>query len=131
MNKVIKNIFGLTLFTLGIALSLSSCKKEVQPELILTVKDELGQPLKNMRVAIFVSELESAFLDPIVIDSGRTDAVGVFRKKFINTVIVDVAAFKINANGDTTQFAMETIKIEEKRQKSKENFVRRTLILTN
>lgn len=131
MNKVIKNILGLTLLTIGIALSFTSCKKEVQPELVLTVQNELGQPLRNLKVVVFISELDESLLAPIVLDSGVTDAVGIYRKKFVNTVIVDVAAFRINAMGDTTQFGLETYKIEEKRQKSKENIVRRTMILPN
>tara|TARA_R110002049_G_scaffold116112_2_gene268512 strand:+ start:3749 stop:4144 length:396 start_codon:yes stop_codon:yes gene_type:complete len=131
MNKVIKNILGLTFLTLGIALSFTACKKEVQPELILTVKNERGQTLRNVKIAIFASELDESLLDPILLDSGVTDAAGVFRKKFVNTVIIDVAAFRVNQMGDTTQYAMETFKIEEKRQKSKENFVRETLILPN
>lgn len=131
MNKVIKNILGLAFLTIGIALSFSSCKKEVQPELILTVQNENGVALRNIRVAIFTSELDEALIDPIILDSGLTDAAGVYRKKFINTVIVDVAAFVINQTGDTTRFAMDTYKIEEKRQRSKENFVRRTLVLPN
>ncbi len=131
MNKVIKNILGLSFLSLSIALTFTSCKKEVQPELILTVENELGQPYRNIRVAVFASELENALLDPIVLDSGRTDAVGVYRKKFINTVIVDVAAFRLDSLGDTTQFAMRTIRVEEKRQRSRDNFVRRTLILPN
>jgi hypothetical protein len=129
MNKVIKNILGLGFLSISIAFAFTACKKEVQPELILTVQNEIGQPLKNVRVAIFASELENALLDPIVLDSGRTDAVGVYRKKFLNTVIVDVAALRIDSLGDTTQFAMKTIKVEEKRQRSRDNFVRRTLIL--
>ncbi len=131
MNKVIKNILPVAILTISIALTFSSCKKEVQPELILTVQNEDGVGLRNIRVAIFASELDEAFLDPIILDSGLTDAVGVYRKKFINTVIVDVAAFVINQSGDTTRFAMDTYKIEEKRQRSKENFVRRTLVLSN
>ncbi len=131
MNKVIKNILGLSFLSLSIALTFTSCKKEVQPELILTVENEMGRALKNVRVAIYASELENTLLDPIILDSGRTDAVGVYRKKFINTVIVDVAALRIDSLGDTTQFAMKTIKVEEKRQRSRDNFVRRTLILPN
>jgi hypothetical protein len=128
MNKVIKNIFGALLISIVIV----GCKKDVQPELILTVQDELtGQPLKGIKVAIFANELDPMSISYGILDSGLTDASGKYRKSFPNTVVLDVAAFVTNKDGDTLRFAKETFKIEEKRQKSKDNFVRRTIILPN
>lgn len=125
MNKVIKNIFGALLISLVIV----GCKKEVEPELILTVEDEFGGPLKGINVAIFANELDPLSVSFGILDSGITDASGKYRKKFPNTVVLDVAAYVTNKDGDTTRFAKETFKIEEKRQRSKENYVRRTIFL--
>ncbi len=129
MNKVIKNIIGTCLVLLTISVILTACKKEVEPDLVLKVERMNGAAARGFNVFVYANEIDPFLTSPDVLDQGTTDNLGIYSKTFPNTVIVDVLVFRLDSLGDTLASKLVTYKLEEKRQKSKKNFERRTMIL--
>lgn len=129
MNKVIKNIVGTCLVLFTISVILSACKKEVEPDFILKVERKNGTPARGFNVFVYANEIDPFITSPDVLDQGTTDNLGIYSKTFPNTVIVDVLVFRLDTLGDTLTSKLATYKLEEKRQKSKKNYERRTMVL--
>lgn len=112
------------LLAVATSIIFTSCKKEVSPELALTVYDVSGAPSKSKKVKIFVTGDQYRAFNAKAIDSAKTDAFGKAFFKFDNTILVDIYLY--GAGGkivDSTSVLCET-----KRLKNKEkNIIERSL----
>jgi len=104
-----------------------SCKKEVSPEIEITVVDTLNV----VRGGVWVkTSVDGAVLGPLnarVLDSVRTDQFGKAFFKYDNTVLVDVATYR----NQSSRVKIDSVSIlaETKRKKrNDDNVYERTLI---
>lgn len=84
---------SLVFLSLLIGVTLFSCKKEVPPELEVTVVTEQNEPFPNGWVEITVDGAEQGVLNPRVIAASKTDNFGKAFFKFDNTVLVDISLY--------------------------------------
>ncbi|MEQ8624974.1 MAG: hypothetical protein RJQ00_12505 [Vicingaceae bacterium] len=115
---------SLPLFIMLLAFASTSCKKEVSPEIEITVVKENGTPQGDAIVKTSIEGAEGGIINAEVIAEERTDQFGKAYFKFDNTVLVDVAVYRGNEIVDSTSILAET-----KRQRPREdNVYERTLI---
>lgn len=103
-----------------------SCKKEVSPELEVTVVDGDDKILANRWVKLSVGGADNGILNAEVIDSSATDQFGKAFFSFSNTVLVDVALYRFQ--NSTTIIDSTSVLLETKRQRGDENKVERKLV---
>lgn len=116
MNKSIKN---LTLLMIGFSLFTTvGCKREVSPELEITVFDTLGAAVNRAKVKINVDGAVNGIITPRAIDSSFTDAFGKAYFEFDNTILVDVQVLNKGVVVDSA-----SVLCEEKRLKRGEDNV--------
>lgn len=121
MNKSIKK---LTLLSLGISLFTAiGCKREVSPELEITVFDTLGVAVNNAKVRINVDGANNGLLIPRAIDSSRTDAFGKAYFEFDNTILLDVQVLNGNVVADSASVLCEVKRLK----RNEDNIFERTL----
>ena len=107
------------LFFIITGIFLTSCKKDVSPELEITVNDINGNKQKNAKVKVSVDGATDGIVNSRVIDSVNTDQFGKAFFQFDNTILIDVAVF----SQDGTVSDSLSILCETKKLKSKENNV--------
>jgi len=114
---------SLPLFIMLLAFTSTSCKKEVSPEIEITVLKEDGTPQGGAWVRTSIEGAEGGIINAEIIAEERTDQFGKAYFEFDNTVLVDVAVYRGNDIVDSTSILAET-----KRQKPREdNVYERTL----
>lgn len=114
---------SLPLFIMLLALASTSCKKEVSPEIEITVLKEDGSPQGGAWVRTSIEGAKGGIINADVIAEERTDQFGKAYFEFDNTVLVDVAVYRGNEIVDSTSILAET-----KRQRPREdNVYERTL----
>jgi len=115
---------SLPLFIMLLAFSSTSCKKEVSPEIEITVIKENGEPQGGALVRTSIDGANGGIINDEVISETKTDKFGKAYFEFDNTVLVDVALYRGAIIVDSTSILAET-----KRQKPREdNVYERTLI---
>lgn len=122
MYKSIKN---LTLLLIGFSLFTTvSCKREVSPELEITVVDTLGAAVSKAKVRINVDGAIDGIITPRAIDSTQTDGFGKAYFEFDNTILVDVQLLKSGIVVDSTSVLCE----EKRLKRGEDNVFERKLI---
>ena len=102
------------LFFVIAGLFLGSCKKEISPELEVTVVDTLGVPAQGAKVKVSVDGANRGIINGRIIDSAQTDAFGKAFFKFDNTVLVDVAVYRGAVPVDSVSCLCETKRLKRK-----------------
>lgn len=103
---------------------MTSCKKEVSPELEISVVDTLGAAVGGAKVKLTVDGLEFGVVIDQAIDSTQTDAFGKAYFEFDNTILVDVGLYKFDIKVDSTSILLETKRLK----RNEDNVFERTLI---
>lgn len=109
---------SLPLFLMLLAFTSTSCKKEVSPEIEITVFTESGEAKRGALVRTSIDGANGGIINDQVISETTTDRFGKAYFKFDNTVLVDVALYKGGTIVDSTSILAET-----KRQKPREDNV--------
>jgi hypothetical protein len=111
MGKSMKKLSLLSVVVAGILLS--SCKKEVSPELEITVVDSLNAPVNQAKVKLSVDGAVFGIVNEKAIDSTLTDAFGKAYFDLDNTILVDVSLYnRENKKVDSTSMLLETKKLK-------------------
>lgn len=105
------------------AMLFTSCKKEVSPELKVSVVNGSSMPLRNATVTVEAAGADSSRLIPEFHEEQITDNYGHAYFKFKNTVLVTIVAERGTLIDST--FAL----LETKRTKEKENLYEKTIVL--
>lgn len=100
-----------------------SCKKEVNPELKVSVVDVNRTPLRNAVVEVRADGSDQARLIPEFQESKRTDNYGNAYFNFKGTVLITIIATR-NRKSDSTYALLET-----KRMRKDDNVYEKTLVL--
>jgi hypothetical protein len=111
MGKSMKKLSLLLVVVAGILLS--SCKREVSPELEVTVVDSLNTPVRSAKVKLSVDGANFGIVNPKAIDSTQTDGFGKAYFDLDNTVLVDVSLFNGQKIVDSTSILLETKKLKK------------------
>lgn len=105
----------LSLLLLSTALlAFASCKKEVSPELEITVKNTDGSARGGVKVKISVDGANFGLVNAKGIDSTFTDGFGKAYFKFDNTILIDAAVYKDGIPVDSTSVLCETKRLKRK-----------------
>ncbi len=112
------------LFLVFSGLFFSSCKKEISPELEVTVVDTLGFPAGGVSVKISVDGADRGIVNARIIDSAKTDGFGKAFFKFDNTVLVDASVSRKGVPVDSVSCLCETKRLKRK----EENVYERRLV---
>lgn len=107
-----------------------SCKKERDPVLVVTVKDEAGALISGAMVVVYPDTslmTDNDIVNSEMIDSALTVDDGTAEFEFRQTAILNISARK--KNGSTTKYGKEIVRIEKRRQASKENFFEEELVI--
>ena len=115
----------LILISVSVILVLDSCKKEVPPEIEITVVDTLRNRVENAFVEISVDGAQGGIIDSTVVGIHRTDEFGKAFFKFKHTVLVDVILYNRFERIDSTSILAET---KRKKGRNAKNIYERTLI---
>ena len=128
-----KFLYFLIAFS-GLALIFTSCKKDRGPRLIVHVQEESGLPAPGAKVHAWYGDNAgqpgSVLNDPLMNQTSYTDAVGdaVFDFKYSAVLDVDVIYYKQTPDSlnptifhTDTLFGHQVVKVEQVRQKSREN----------
>lgn len=107
----------------SISFLMSSCKKEVSPELKVHVVNENSVPLRNARVEVKANGSDTSRLVSEFDKVEHTDEYGNAYFQFKNTVLITIVA-KRGTLSDST-FAL----LETKRQRENENVYEKTIVL--
>lgn len=91
-----------------------SCKKEISPDLEVTVVDDTNAPVPRVWVKTSVPGAVFGFVNGEVIDSAETDQFGKAFFKFKNTILVDIGLFKTQS--DTILIDSSSALLEIKRK---------------
>jgi len=99
-----------------------SCKKEVSPEVEVTVVNEMRERVKG---AVVISSVEGAEgnLKEFIEERKVTDAFGKVFFNYKNTVLIDYFLLRNGFPVDST-----SVLAEVKRQRGDENIIERTLV---
>ena len=84
-----------TLLTLIVVTFSLSCKKEIAPELEVTVVDANDQPVNNVWIKTSVPGADFGILNAQVVDSSITDPFGKAYFQYENTVLIDIALYEL------------------------------------
>lgn len=104
-------------------LTFVSCKKEVSPELEITVNNTDGSARSGVKVKVSVDGANFGIVNARAIDSANTDGFGKAYFKFDNTILVDVAVYRSGTPVDSTSVLCETKRLKRKEK----NLFERTL----
>lgn len=91
-----------------------SCKKEISPDLEVTVVDSLDNPVRGAWVKTSVDGAEFGVISAEVIDSGRTDNFGKVFFEYENTILIDVGVYP--SQDSRTAIDSSSILLETKRK---------------
>ncbi len=130
----------LTLFLTAVfvlAFALPSCKKEVPPTLIITVKNKDGKIRKGAWVHVYPNNATQGTLNPEMEKEGYTDSNGEVRFDFKYSAVLDVDVIDTTRyfNDSTFTYVVDSVyghkivKIETRRQGSKENIFREEVVV--
>lgn len=104
-----------------------SCKKEISPELEVTVVNIDNEPIRNVWVKTSVPGAEFGILNGEVIDSAATDMFGKAFFEYKNTVLIDIGLFA--GRNDTVLIDSASVLLEVKRKtKNSDNITQRKLV---
>ena len=104
---------------------MTSCKKEVSPEIEISVLNENGQAAgARIPVKLSVDGAEDGIINEKVIGEGLTDQFGKVFFELDNTALVNVALFRGSEIVDSTSILAEMKRLKG----SEENVYERTLI---
>lgn len=126
LSKSMKKLRQVLLVTCFL-LSLTACKKDVPPTLLVTVVDDFNTRLPNVWVEISVDGANDGILNPQVIDSSFTDEFGTARFPFDNTVLVDIAIYE-NRNTDVKEDSTSVL-LETARSIDDDNLIEKKLVV--
>ena len=112
-DKSMKKLYP-TFFVLIAVTLLFSCKKEVSPDLEVTVVDANDQPVNNAWVKTSVPGADFGILNAEVIDSAKTDPFGKAYFSYSNTVLLDIALYA--TRNDTIIRDSASVLLETKRK---------------
>lgn len=116
------------LFTSLTLLVSFSCKKEISPDLEVTVVDSLDNPVEKVWVKTSVNGAEFGVLNAEVLDSGQTDQFGKAYFEYKNTVLLDVGIYPSRESRiaiDSASILLET----KRKSKNSSNTFEQKLVL--
>lgn len=113
MKKIYPTLFVLLAITLSL-----SCKKEIAPELEVTVVDSDDLPVGQVWVKTSVPGADFGILNAEVIDSARTDVFGKVYFQYTNTVLIDLALYQFENGGDIIDSASVLLETKRKSPRS-------------
>ncbi len=96
-----------------------SCKKEISPELEVTVVDSNDMPVNLVWIKTSVPGANFGILNSEVIDSAQTDRFGKAYFKYKNTVLLDIALYALPT--DNVIIDSASVLLETKRKSPKSN----------
>ncbi len=114
----------LPLFVMLLAFIITSCKKEVSPEIEISVLKDNGQPAGGVIVRTSVDGANGGIINEGVLDEVKTDKFGKAYFKYDNTILIDVAVYRGSVIVDSTSILAETKRLK----RNEDNTYERTLI---
>ena len=125
MGKSMKK-YTLPFLVLFLSSLTIACKKEVSPELEITVLRSNNEPARNVFVRTSVPGAEFGLVEANILDSVRTDNFGKAFFEFDNTILVRVDAYTNPSNIlDSLSVLLETKRLRG----NEENYYERTMRL--
>ncbi len=129
MKKIVFMLIAVVFITM------QSCKKEVPPTLIITVVDEDGNSAKNADVHVFPNYATEGVINKEMDQRGTTGSDGKVTFEFKYSAVLDVDVIYAKERYDSTLMAYvsdtltghKVVKIESKRQRSKDNTYEETV----
>ena len=119
---------SLHLLAFMAVLSVFSCKKDVAPELVITVVNEQDVPVNFQWVKVSVDRASQGVVIEEVTDSTQTNEFGRAFFEFENTVLVDVALYA--GQNTSKKIDSTSVLLETKRSRDKDsNVTERKLVL--
>lgn len=112
------------LFLVITSVLITSCKKEVSPELEITVVDTLGAPVNQAKVKLTVDGADFGIVQAKALDSSLTDGFGKAYFSFDNTILVDASLYNGTTKVDSTSVLLETKRLK----RNEDNVFERKLI---
>ncbi len=122
MSKIIKNLSLVLIVTMIIGTI--SCKRDISPELEVTVVDTLGTPANGAKVRINVDGANNGVVIPRAIDSSFTDQFGKAYFEFDNTILVDIEVLNKNVVVDSVSALCEV----KRKKRGEDNVYERRLV---
>ncbi len=115
--------------------ALQSCKKEVPPTLIITVVDLNGKSAKNANVHVYPKYATNGVINKEMDQRGTTGSDGTVTFDFKYSAVLDVDVIYAKQRYDSlfmtyvsdTLIGHKVVKIESKRQRSKNNIFEETV----
>tara|TARA_B110000503_G_C7168673_1_gene423197 strand:- start:1807 stop:2181 length:375 start_codon:yes stop_codon:yes gene_type:complete len=108
-----KKIYPTFLVLLAVAFSFS-CKKEISPDLEVSVVRNDNSPVAGVWVKTSAPDAVSGILQSDVIDAARTDNFGKAYFSYKNTRLIDIALYR--TNNDTIIIDSASVLLEVKRK---------------
>lgn len=100
------------LFSCALLLLLTpSCKNEVEPEVVLTVRNTQGEPVRATVISS-VERSNAGVINEAIIDTVRADQFGKAFFKFQNTVLVDFYVLRAGNRVDSVSVLAETQRLK-------------------
>ncbi|MBL4710122.1 MAG: Ig-like domain-containing protein [Flavobacteriales bacterium] len=112
-----KKLYPTILVLFAITFSFS-CKKEISPDLEVTVVDANDQPVNQVWVKTSVPGAIFGILNAEVVDSSQTDVFGKAYFQYSNTVLLDLALYKTANDLDIIDSASVLLETKRKSPKS-------------
>lgn len=128
--KILFSLYGKSmkklslLFLVITSVLITSCKKEISPELEITVVDTLGSPVHLAKVKLAVDGADFGPVQAKALDSTLTDGFGKAYFSFDNTILVDVGLYNGTTKVDSTSVLLETKRLK----RNEDNVFERKLI---
>lgn len=111
------------LFSCALLLLLTpSCKKEVSPEVEITIRNTQGEPVRATVISS-IGRSNSGVINESIIDTVRADQFGKAYFKFQNTVLVDFYVLRAGNRIDSVSVLAETQRLK----RNEENIYERNL----
>ncbi len=129
MKKIVFTLIAVVFVTM------QSCKKEVPPTLIITVVDSEGKSAKNADVHVYPKYATEGVINKEMDQRGTTGSDGKATFEFKYSAVLDVDVIYAKERYDSTLMAYvsdtltghKVVKIESKRQRSKDNTYEETV----
>ncbi len=129
MKKIVFTLIAIVFVTM------QSCKKEVPPTLIITVVDSEGKSAKKADVHVYPNYATAGVINKEMDQRGTTGSDGKVTFEFKYSAVLDVDVIYAKERYDSTLMAYvsdtlighKVVKIESKRQRSKNNTFEETV----
>ncbi|MDA9312153.1 hypothetical protein N9515_05330 [Vicingaceae bacterium] len=121
-----KKIYPTFLVILAVAFSFS-CKKEISPDLEVTVVRNDNSPVRGAWVRTSAPDAVSGILRADVLDAAQTDGFGKAYFSYENTILIDIALLRQPNDTVLIDSATALLEVKRKAQRS-DNITERKLV---